>query len=407
MRATPARLRDRTGLAGPLALCAAAAALAGGMAAAYALRVAAGAPADENSHLGYARLLADHLALPSAQVPEKQQPPLYYAMAALVLRAGGGVHAVRLLSVALTVITVVLVADAVRVAAPGRRWLPGLAALAVALLPVTQAVGGSISNDPLAWATGAAVIDVGARVLRSRGPSTALCAAIGGCSAAALLTKETTWPLVALLAVVVVATWGRRVRGGQVAIMAGIPLAVDGWWVVRNLVEFHSLLPPLSPLGHERQYLRSATALETFVSGVARSLLGPEDAGGSPLHRGFVLQVVMGVTASGIVLLTALSAAAGMRVRGAVERRLVAAAGAGLVLCIAAMLFNSVLVDLQPQARYLVTAAPIVGAALTVGAVRPGRTRQAQAGLALLLVTAALLVFLDADSLRLAVAVAA
>ena len=61
-----------------------------GFAIAYTRITPVGASPDELSHLTYINGIADHLRLPPAGEPERQQPPLYYLLGAVVSRLTGG-----------------------------------------------------------------------------------------------------------------------------------------------------------------------------------------------------------------------------------------------------------------------------------------------------------------------------
>ena len=71
-----------------------------GFAVAYTRITPVGASPDELSHLHYINGIADHLRLPPAGEPERQQPPLYYLLGAIVAKlTGDDPRLIRLLSV--------------------------------------------------------------------------------------------------------------------------------------------------------------------------------------------------------------------------------------------------------------------------------------------------------------------
>ena len=218
------------------------------VAVAYALLVPPLQNADEMYHLHYAQLIANHAQLPGGHMTEKQQPPLYYLMGALILKAGGSLTALRLMSVALGTATIALVMAVARELVPGRPGIALSAGVIAASLPISVAVSASFSDDVLAWAAGAALMWCAIRVLRSDVPSRGLLIVCGVVAGIGLLSKETDWLLVAALAVAIGIRLPRPVRIAPVAAATVPALAIAGWWFVRNLVVFHNLTPPLQPL---------------------------------------------------------------------------------------------------------------------------------------------------------------
>lgn len=340
------------------AVVAATALLFAAIAVADALLVPMGENADEAFHTNYVRMVEQHLALPGAGVVEKQQPPLYYLLAASVLKLTGNLHAVRLLSVALGVLTLLLVFAVARELAPRHRWVPVIAMALVAALPTMQSVSAAISDDALAWAAGAAVIWCTVRLARTPQPSTRLLVATGAACGVALLAKETAWPL--LIPLAAVAVW--RLRGAaslrSVAALLLPALLIAGWWFGRNAGEFHALTPPLAPLNHSHPELRSLASLRAFASSAVRTLFGPERPDGGALPRSLPVRALEGVL--GAALLAGLGVVAWdlwrLRVSQSRHRAAVIAVAAGFGLVLLAWLLNSVLVDLQPQPRYLLVA---------------------------------------------------
>ena len=81
-----------------------------GFAIAYTRITPLGASPDELSHLHYITGISDHLRLPPAGEPERQQPPLYYLLGAIVARlTGDDARLIRLVSVVLGVLTILTV----------------------------------------------------------------------------------------------------------------------------------------------------------------------------------------------------------------------------------------------------------------------------------------------------------
>ena len=60
----------------------------------YAIATPFGQAPDEQGHFGYLQLIAQHLQLP-VNIPERQQPPLYYLLAAALYRLTGSIGQVQ------------------------------------------------------------------------------------------------------------------------------------------------------------------------------------------------------------------------------------------------------------------------------------------------------------------------
>jgi hypothetical protein len=326
----------------------------------YALNVPVGSSADEVFHLNYARLIADHAALPGATFIERQQPPLYYLLAAGLLRAGAAPTALRFLSIALGAVTIACVALTIRHLIPRQPWLWAGAASALALLPGFQFVSASITDDSVATAAGALLLLVTTRVALAAAPTRRLLLAVGCSIGVGLVAKETDLPLVLVLAAVVAWRWRRRLVLAD-SLPIGLPMvAIAGWWYARNLVTFHRPLPPLTPLSGTPTKMRTLPQLQQFVTQSLRGLFSPERYQGSPLTLPVAARLVIALLAA--VLLALVVAAVAQRAgswamwppsrRTAVIAYALAAAGAALF-----SLVNAVLIAFQPQGRYLLVAA--------------------------------------------------
>jgi hypothetical protein len=343
--------------------------------------------------------------LPGAYFTEKQQPPLYYLLGALIIKAGGSLTALRLMSVVLGVITIALVIAVARELVPGRPGVALAAGIVTASFPITVAVSASFSDDVLAWAAGAGLLWCIARVLRSTSPSRRLLLVSGIAAGIGLLSKETDWVLVAALAVAIALrlTPGHRIDAAITVVPAA---AIGGWWFVRNVVTFHSLVPPLQPLTTTHPYLRSFHALSEFASGAVRSLFGPERADGGPLARSFPIQVLIGVLFAVVVAVLAVAAWQAVRQWPFFERpsrQIAVVLAAVCALLVAIWILNSVFFDLQPQSRYLFVAVAAPATAMAWGGSFIVRRLRIQArigvSMAVILVTAVI----GIDSLRVAV----
>ena len=186
-----------------------------GFAIAYTRITPIGASPDEVSHLHYITGISDHFRLPPASEPERQQPPLYYLLGAVVAKlTGDDARLIRLLSVALGVLTILTVYAVTRRLFPLRPGLAVGAAALVALLPETQYLAGGINDDNLAWLAGALLVLAGIIVMQSEVLTPRLALGVGLAVALAVLAKETVWVLAALLLVVVVVRHGRAAASG-------------------------------------------------------------------------------------------------------------------------------------------------------------------------------------------------
>ncbi|MGH2363344.1 MAG: DUF2142 domain-containing protein [Chloroflexota bacterium] len=228
---------------------------------------------DEPAHYNYVKYLADYAQLPilergdypSAGPPgpravltniaayryESHQPPLYYAIGAVVYKAGGRLFALRALSVLFGAALLVLVAWSALLVFPG--WFAGAVAAAafVAFLPMHLFMTASVDNDTLSELVLSALLLLflavaGGRTFRG------LWIVLGVLCAAALLTKVTIYLPAGLLALATLAAgcrasyanspekaarrtpgWPRRATRA-LGITAAVTLAGAGWWFVRN-----------------------------------------------------------------------------------------------------------------------------------------------------------------------------
>jgi 4-amino-4-deoxy-L-arabinose transferase-like glycosyltransferase len=329
-----------------------------------------GASPDELSHLHYISGIADHLRLPPAGEPERQQPPLYYLLGAVVSKlTGGDPRLIRLLSVALGMLTILTVFLVARRLFPSRPMLALGTAAIVALLPEAQYLAGSINDDNLAWLAGALLVLAGVTVLQTTNLTNRVSLGAGLAVAIAVLAKETVWVLAALLVVVVVVRFWKRIRAVQVLALIGPTVVLAGWWFVRNAAEFGGPLPPLHPITSQRQVFDSLAQVRGYLAASAVSLIGMY---GNGAH--FVAISILGirplpslVAGAALALITLAALIAVVRSWPGWEARRRRVALLLLVVIVVATLqsvLNSATFDLQPQARYLLVAvaaaAPIV-----------------------------------------------
>jgi hypothetical protein len=259
-------------------------------------------PADEPSHVGYAREVG-HGRLPTieTQIPAQgdqrlarllrgrdaahrtvwtaNHPPLYYALTAVPVRVGDatghplrGVLAARLLSVALSALGLLAIAFVALQVAPDRPQLAVAAAGFVALLPSLASTSGMVHNDSLAFLT--TTVTVAAAVtFVVRGPSAARLAVVATAASLAMLTRLSGLAALGVAGLaVLVGVW--RAGGGVVrrlgraglwsaAVVAAV-VAASGWFWLRNL----TLYGDLSGAGALREhfpYSRTKNPSSSFV----------------------------------------------------------------------------------------------------------------------------------------------
>jgi 4-amino-4-deoxy-L-arabinose transferase-like glycosyltransferase len=350
---------------------------------AYVFVTPIGEQSDELAHLHYAQLISHNLALPTDGVQERQQPPLYYMLVAGVLKVtGDDPRAARLVSVILTLITAILLVATLRALMPRRPWVALAGLLAFALLPGVQYEGAQISNDSLAWLAGALVALMLTLVTTRLRLSFSICAAVGVAVGIAIAAKATAWPLAVLLVIALVASHRRQLRAAQIAAVIAPVVVICGWWFARNVSAYGRLLPPMTPItGSGTHTLASVDQLPSWISLTWKSAVGIEGPHQTPIvvgpgRVGLYLLTGAALVAAGAVLLAMLRAFRMIR-----ERRVTAGLWllATPVLAVAFSLINSVTLDNQPQARYLLVAAAAWcgGVVWAIGIVVAGRPRLA------------------------------
>jgi 4-amino-4-deoxy-L-arabinose transferase-like glycosyltransferase len=252
---------------------------------------------DEPEHFNYMRYLADGHGLPDQldvataleynYYQEGGQPPLYYILGSLVLRALGedvddvesltvpnpfstcgdltqtvskglwtrdprheappwhgaalGNHAVRLLSAVFGAVTVVGVHATARSAFPGTRNVGLVAAALVAFNPRFLVLSGTVTNDTLLAALCAWGLYLCVQTLR-QGPSWPRSIALGTVAGLASLTKVSGLFLLPLAGLALLG-WLWRSRewarfGVHLTVVAVLALAIGGWWYLSNLARY-------------------------------------------------------------------------------------------------------------------------------------------------------------------------
>lgn len=182
-----------------------------------------------------------------------QHPPLYYALAGLVLKAiqfeslrwDLAVTALRLFDVLLALPLPLLVwASVKRVTRSPKLALLG--AMGLFAVPQLQQITAAVTNDALVILLGAVVTWLVVRYLTGDQRWRTV-VAIGVALGLLLLTKGTGLPAVPFVAVglliapPVVAGWGPRL--GRALLGLGIAGVLGGWWWLRNLYLYHDFQP--------------------------------------------------------------------------------------------------------------------------------------------------------------------
>ncbi len=341
---------------------------------------------DEISHLHYAQLIANHAAFPGAGIHERQQPPLYYLVSAGLLKLGLGLTGMRMLSLVCGLLTLMLCALVAREIWPRRPWLWVGAVAIAAAVPEMQYLAGAATNESLSWTVGALLMLLTLKVLRSDDTAPTLVLWCGVVVGMAAITREEDWVLAALLVGVMIWRWRGRLLTLTTAVAAALTAVVCGWWFVRNLLTFHAVLPPETPLAAVGPHtLRTLAQLRTLASQLVVGLAGTYGDGQHDVHgslRGMT-EVFNGVCLLVVAfLLLGCVVIAVRRWRGWPSRTRALAAVLALApsLLLAAVVLNSLVVDLQPQTRYMFSALPVFCAATIAvlgAAIRALRTRTA------------------------------
>lgn len=264
---------------------------------------------DEWGHYAFVHYIAEEKRLPppghalEVEFDESQQPPLYYVLAAAATawidtsdwtapavnpyaRTGTGVgglnmavhtpeeafpykgwalaaHLARLVSVAISVVTVWLTYLLARQVSEESEWFALTAAAIVAFWPQFLFVGSVITNDILVVCCAVWVLLALVKTMRTWPPRYPHLLELGLAIGASMLSKYTALGLIALFPIAIVALGIRAFRrkefsprfwaftGMTVAATAGL----GGWWYLRNFAASGS------PLLRYQQVLKSLTLL--------------------------------------------------------------------------------------------------------------------------------------------------
>ena len=356
---------------------------------------------DEPAHFNYIRYLAENARLPVLQVGdfaaqyleqikaahfppempidsiryESHQPPLYYALAAVVYHVSAGLGfagqflALRLFSVLLGAGLLLVIYALVREVFPEDPLVPLAATALVACVPMHLALTAAINNDTLAELLLALVLWQSVRALRE-GLSTRRAIATGVALGLAGLTKTTVYLPLAVAALP--AMWahpqgGLRARLRYLLALAVPVLLLVTPWLVRNAVVYggldvlawqrHELVAAGQMRSAERlAQIGAARFAQEFALTTFRSFWAQFGWMGVPVDQRIYLGLVLfcGLLAVGLLVFV-LRARSGALTVSPFQRRalwlLTAAAG----LSIATFLGYN-MGFLQPQGRYLFTA---------------------------------------------------
>ena len=248
---------------------------------AFVVIVKPGVPYDEPSHWLDVLYFAHHHSIPTigdhSVTYEAQQPPLAYAVAALV---EGPVHVVTSLRGAFYATRIVSGVEWLIAMACAWRLLARLlpdqdeerqvAFAVLALNPMLLAMAWSVQNDSLALLLGIAALDYASAVGRE-GMDGRQGALLGAIVAAGVLTKLTDWALVAAIPLwLIAAPAGRRAWKAAMA-FAGSIAALSGWWFLRNVIMYGD------PLGRGRAAAESGGFAPYPLTGVHSLVHGGEN----------------------------------------------------------------------------------------------------------------------------------
>ncbi|MCK9794973.1 glycosyltransferase family 39 protein [Isoptericola sp. 4D.3] len=239
-------------------------------------------PRDERAHIDAATALGD--ASSGTDVDQMtQHPPLYYALAAGVLRVSGldddrwdvQMLALRLFDVLLLALTVPLAAETARRIT--RSTSAGLIAAVFPLfLPQLGHIMGAVNNDALVMLACAGATYLAARVvtgdLRWR-----VAVAIGLVLGLGLLTKVMVAFAVPTVVVAYLLARGRSwpARLGRVVVAGVVAGVVGGWWWVRNVITLGAV-QPVGILREPETYAQvpDSEVVSTIVEKLAQAFFG-------------------------------------------------------------------------------------------------------------------------------------
>jgi 4-amino-4-deoxy-L-arabinose transferase-like glycosyltransferase len=199
-------------------------------------------PVNNDDHFGVIRYLLEHGVLPAADLASQgYHPPLYYLLAA-PFAAVGGVRGAELVSLALSLLNLWLLARLVATTELIATDTARRHALAfAALLPQFVVFGLFVSNDALSYPVGTSFLLVAFAYVER--PSMRMLLALAAVTGVGLLTKGTFLAFVPVMVVLVLAVaWRRRVPPpraiGFAALGLAVALAVGSYKFIENQRRF-------------------------------------------------------------------------------------------------------------------------------------------------------------------------
>ncbi len=365
------------------------------LAAGYAIGVTPWNAPDEPAHYNYVKYVATTGELPvlkpgdwnsalldklkSAKFPpsesidsiryESWQPPLFYLLASPIYDATARlpleqrVDALRLLSVAISGVTVLLIFLAVRKVFPGELPLQLAVAGFAAFLPMRSAIAGSIDNDALAEMVSTLILLQLIWIISS-GFGTRRAIFLGITLGAALLTKATIYEFVPLAVVVAALSPLAKGKGGNnrwrlLGITVGVAAVISGWWFIRNAMVyggvdiFGAARHDQVVVGQPRTGQVNAAALSYLGTTLFKSFWGQFGWMGVLIDERlyFVLEIVTGVAVFGLLLFF-WRVVVSKGLLSPQQRAYLALMGAAIVLVLAVLGYYN-LTFVQAQGRYL------------------------------------------------------
>jgi len=357
---------------------------------------------DEQSHVAYVDALQRTGRIPDvSRIYEAVGPPFYHAVGAATLKLIGlsppfigleknndpstgpnywfhtpgendlpyrgpvlSIHALRGISTIFGIGTIVLVYFIALLLFPNRRWLAWAAGANTALLPQFVFVGASVMNDTAVAFFGAAAVYSILRVVKEGAFVWVLVTA--GSLALGFLTEASMVVVAVVCAVALLLSplsW--RGRGLALSVLVTVPLAVAGWFYIRNLIEYGAVYPGdqiNTGLGPPRP-ITDPVYREVFFDSVQKSYwyvggwmnVGIADA----LYQ--FLNVVAGMALGGIIVIAVGNKLTLLQRRAAVLLTILFAMG------IVEVFWISTRISFEAQGRFLFVAQPAIALLLALG----------------------------------------
>jgi 4-amino-4-deoxy-L-arabinose transferase-like glycosyltransferase len=230
---------------------------------------------DEAAHVNYVRILRtgrlpaknDEVRRDGLSTYEWHQPPLYYAIEAIV--SGGGIRAMRFLSLLMGAGCIVLIYRLALLLLPEDPEVALLASAVAALTPGHIAITSTVNNDVLLELLFSTSLFLLVSAMRS-GLNGWRAGWLGVAVGAALMTKSTALLLlpVVLLGLILLRRSGEPTSDliRNALWFVGVVLVLTGWWYARNGVLYHEWLP----IHQFEQSFQGTAQAQDVVSGKIR-----------------------------------------------------------------------------------------------------------------------------------------